>query len=108
MPDNVAPMITDSVTQVNTKVLGDAPAQAMGTLFQTAGATSGIALQNAVHAQTNQYSQSNAVTTEGINLLYTSPTAASAAAATKLDAGFEGVMARLDGLIMNFRTLSGR
>ncbi|MEM9455038.1 MAG: RebB family R body protein [Myxococcota bacterium] len=101
-------MITDSVTQVNTKVLGDAPAQAMGTLYQTAAATSGIAIQNAVHAQNNQYALNNATTIEGINLLYTSPTAASAAATTKIDAGFEGIMARLDGLIINARTISGR
>ena len=105
MADTVAPMITDSITQVNTKILGDAPAQAMSTLYQTAAATSGLALQNAVHAQNNQYALNNAATTEGVNLLYTSPTAASAAAATKLDAGFEGIMARLDGLILNARTV---
>ncbi len=108
MADTVAPMITDSVTQVNTKILGDAPAQAMATLYQTAAATSGIALQNAVHAQNNQYALNNAATTEGVNLLYTSPTAASAAASTKIDSGFEGVMARLDGLILNARSVGGR
>lgn len=97
--------ITDSVTQVNTKVLGEAPAQAMGTLYQTASASAGIALQNAVHAQNNQYALNNAATTEGVNLLYTSPTAASAAASTKIDAGFEGVLAKLDGLILNSRNL---
>jgi hypothetical protein len=97
--------ITDSITQVNTKVLGDAPAQAMGTLYQTASATAGIALQNAVHAQNNQYAINNAATTEGVNLLYTSPTAASAAASTKIDSGFEGVLAKLDGLILNTRAM---
>src|SRR5688572_19347982 len=107
MADVVAPIITDSVTQVNTKVLGDAPAQAMATLYQTAAASSGMAMQNAVHAQNNQYALNNAATIEGVNLLYTSSTAAAAAAATKLDAGFEGIMARLDGLILNFRTVSG-
>ncbi|MFV8754980.1 RebB family R body protein [Nannocystaceae bacterium ST9] len=101
----VQEMITDSVTQVNTKVLGEAPAQAMGTLYQTASASAGIALQNAVHAQNNQYALNNAATTEGVNLLYTSPTAASAAASTKIDAGFEGVLAKLDGLILNSRNL---
>jgi len=108
MADTVAPMITDSVTQVNTKILGDAPAQALATLYQTAAATSGIALQNAVHAQNNQYALNNAVTTEGVNLIFTSPTAAMAAASTKIDAAFEGMMARLDGLIINSRTVSGR
>jgi hypothetical protein len=97
--------ITDSITQVNTKVLGDAPAQAMGTLYQTASAAAGIAMQNAVHAQNNLYAINNAATTEGVNLLYTSPTAASAAASTKIDAGFEGVLAKLDGLILNTKAM---
>jgi hypothetical protein len=98
--------ITDSVTQVNTKLLGEAPAQAMGTLYQTASAAAGIALQNAVHAQNNQYALNNAATVEGVNLLYTSPTAAAAAASTKIDSGFEGVLAKLDGLILNARALA--
>jgi hypothetical protein len=98
--------ITDSITQVNTKILGEAPAQAMGTLYQTASAAAGIALQNAVHAQNNQYAINNAATIQGVNLLFTSPTAASAAAATKIDAGFEGILAKLDGLILNTRALA--
>ena len=101
----VSEQVTDSITQVNTKVLGDAPAQAMGTLYQTASAAAGIALQNAVHAQNNQNAINNAVTIEGVNLLYTSGTASSAAAAVKLDAGFSGVLAKLDGLILNTRSL---
>ena len=106
MAEVVNPQITDSITQVNTKVLGEAPAQAMGTLYQTASASAGIALQNAVHAQNNQYAINNAATTEGVNLLYTSPTAAAAAASTKIDAGFEGVMAKINGLVLNTRTLN--
>ena len=101
MPDTVLPSVSDSITQVNTKLLGEAPAQAMATLFQTSGAASGIALQNAVHAQNNQQMLNNAVTVDGVNLLYTSATAASAQAATKLDAGFPGITARLNSLIVN-------
>jgi|SRR5690606_1956948 len=104
-PEVVNSQVTDSVTQANTKVLGDAPAQAMGTLYQTAAAAAGIGLQNAVHAQNNQNAINNAAATEGVNLLYTSPTAAAAAASTKIDAGFEGVLAKLDGLILNTRAL---
>ncbi len=33
-PTSVNDQITDSVTQANTKVLGDAPAIAMGNLYQ--------------------------------------------------------------------------
>ena len=101
----VNPQVSDSITQVNTKVLGEAPAYAMGTLYQTASAAAGIALQNAVHAQNNQYAINNAAAVEGVNVLYTSPTAASAAASTKIDAGFEGVMAKIDGLVLNTKTL---
>jgi hypothetical protein len=107
MPVNasVNEQITDSITQTNAEVVGDAPAQAMGTLYQIASASAGTSLQNAVHAQNNQNALNNAATTEGVNLLYTSPTAASAAASTKLDAGFEGALAKLDGLILNTRNL---
>jgi len=35
MPQYVNEAITDSVTQVNTKVLGDTPATAMGNLMMT-------------------------------------------------------------------------
>ncbi len=39
--------ITDPVDQTNVAVLGDAPAQAMGNLYQTIGASLGIAFENA-------------------------------------------------------------
>ncbi|MDD9945028.1 MAG: RebB family R body protein [Myxococcales bacterium] len=99
MPNTVSDQITDSVTQANTTVLGQAPAQALGTLYQTAAAASGLALQNAVHAQQNQYAMSNAVAVGGINQLFSSPTAASAAASTKIDAGFEGILTKLGTLL---------
>lgn len=35
MPTSVNEQITDSVTQVNTKVLGDAPAIAMGSIYES-------------------------------------------------------------------------
>ena len=63
--------ITDSVTQANTKVLGDAPAVSLGNLFI---ATS-QALSNAAHNATNNQQQSyvtmQASTTQGVSTLYT-------------------------------------
>ncbi|EDM74517.1 probable RebB like protein [Plesiocystis pacifica SIR-1] len=91
--------VTDSITQVNTSTLGVAPAQAMATLYQTASASAGLAMQNAVHAQSNQYALNNATAVQGVNLLMGSSTAAAAAAATKIDAGFAGILARLDSLM---------
>lgn len=43
--------ITDSVTQTNVKVLGEAPAMAMGSLYQTIGNSVAMAAANAVYAQ---------------------------------------------------------
>ena len=50
-PTLVNGQVTDSVTQANVKVLGDAPAVAMGTSYQTLGHSTGLAMQNAVAAQ---------------------------------------------------------
>ncbi|MEM9455036.1 MAG: RebB family R body protein [Myxococcota bacterium] len=99
MADSVNRGITDSVTQVNTMVLGDAPAQAMATLFQTSAASAGIAMQNAVHAQNNQHAINVAATAEAISMLLNNSTAASAAAATKLDEGQLAVLERLTSII---------
>lgn len=106
MPDSTKKTspITESVTQVTTEVLGDAPAYGMGSLFQAMSSSTGISLQNAVHAQNNHHAFNDAVTVQGVNLLHTSATAATAAIGVKLDAGFEGAMAKLGGLLLNVRT----
>jgi hypothetical protein len=68
-PTAVNDQITDSVTQTNVKVLGDAPALAMGNLFS---ATS-QALSNAAHNATNNQQQSfvtaQAATTQCVSML---------------------------------------
>lgn len=56
-PTSVNDQVTDSITQTNTKVLGDSPAIAMGNLFV---ATS-QALSNAAHNATNNQQQSYVV-----------------------------------------------
>ncbi len=52
-PVKVNEQITDAVTQSNVKVLGESPAQAMGSLYQIAAQANGIAMQNAVSNQNN-------------------------------------------------------
>lgn len=80
-PTAVNDQITDSVTQANTKVLGDAPAVAMGNLYQATAQ----ALANAAHNATNAQQQSNvtaqAATTMGVTTLYSLDTAAVGVAA---------------------------
>lgn len=68
-PTHMNDQITDSITQVNTKVLGDSPAIAMGNLF----VVTGQALSNAAHNATNNQQQSyvtmQASTTQGVSTL---------------------------------------
>lgn len=79
-PTAVNDQITDSITQANTKVLGDAPAVAMGNLFT---ATS-QALSNAAHNATNNQQQSSvtmqAATTQAVATLLALDTATSGVA----------------------------
>lgn len=83
-PTAVNDQITDSVSQVNTKVLGDSPAIAMGNLFM---ATS-QALSNAAHNATTSQQQTNitaqAATTSGITTLYSIDTASDAYGTTRI------------------------
>lgn len=53
-PTSVNSQVTDSVSQVNTEVVGTAPATAMGNLF----IATGQALSNAAHNATNNQQQS--------------------------------------------------
>ncbi len=82
LPTSINNQITDSVTQSNVKVLGDAPAMAMGNLFQATNQ----ALGNAAHNSTTSQQQTNvtaqAATTMGVAMLYSLDTA-SAGMATK-------------------------
>jgi hypothetical protein len=83
-PTSVNDQITDSVTQANTKVLGDAPAIAMGNLFQATAQ----ALANAAHNATSSQQQTNitaqAATTMGVTTLYSIDTATDGIATSKI------------------------
>jgi hypothetical protein len=69
LPTPVNGQITDAVTQTNVKVLGDAPAISMGSIFQMAAQASGITMQNAAVQQQNGAILSQAVTTRASVLL---------------------------------------
>jgi hypothetical protein len=74
-PTSVNDQITDSVTQANTKVLGDAPAIALGNLFQATAQALANAAHNATNAQQQSYVSSQAATTMGVTTLYSIDTA---------------------------------
>ncbi|MDY7095815.1 MAG: RebB family R body protein [Acidobacteriota bacterium] len=75
MSDNEA---KDSVSQVNTKVLGSAPAMAMGNLYQAASQALGNAMQNATMSQQELNTIAQAATTMGVATLFGNESAASA------------------------------
>jgi hypothetical protein len=69
-PTSVNDQITDSVTQTNVKVLADAPAMAMATLYQGIAQALANAAHNATNAQQQSYVTSQAATTMGVATLY--------------------------------------
>jgi hypothetical protein len=60
-PTSVNDQITDSVTQSNVKVIGESPAIALGSLYQTLAHAAGIAAENLVTQQQNANSLSLAI-----------------------------------------------
>jgi len=76
--------ITDSVTQANVKVIADAPAIAMGNLYQMISSSLGLSAQNAVMAQQQSNIIHQAATTQGVNLIYAVDTEAVADATEKV------------------------
>jgi len=74
-PTAVNNQITDSVTQANVKVLGDAPAMAMGNLFQASAQAISNAAHNTTVAQQQTGVTAQAATTMGVATLYSLDTA---------------------------------
>ncbi|MFT4925141.1 MAG: hypothetical protein ACI8WB_001231 [Phenylobacterium sp.] len=69
-PTTVNSQIIDSVASSNTAVLGQAPAIAMGSLYQTIGNSVAMAAANAVFAQQQANVTHQAATTLGVAKLY--------------------------------------
>lgn len=61
--------ITDSVTQVNTSVLGETPAMAMGNLLMSTSHALSISAHNATAAQQQAQITIQAATVQGANSL---------------------------------------
>jgi len=83
-PTAVNDQITDSVTQSNVKVLGDAPAMAMGAIFQSLSHSTGILFENAVTAQQQNGICAQAATNQGVIQIYSVDTMAGAVATSKV------------------------
>ncbi len=79
-PTAVNDQITDSVTQANVKVLGDAPAIALGNLYQATAQALANAAHNATNAQPQSFVTSQTATTMGVATLYALDTASTGVA----------------------------
>jgi hypothetical protein len=75
-PTAVNDQITDSVTQANVEALGEAPAIAMGNLYQATAQALANAAHNATNAQQQSYVTAQAATTMGVATLFSIDTAA--------------------------------
>lgn len=83
-PTSVNNQITDAVTQSNVKVIGEAPAMALGSIYQTMAHSTGILFENAVSAQQQQNTLSQAAANQGVMQIYTLDTTAAAGATEKI------------------------
>lgn len=61
--------VTDAVTQTNVKVVAEAPAQAMATLYQIIASANGMASQNAVANQHNMNQLNPTIVASAIDMI---------------------------------------
>lgn len=83
-PTAVNDQITDSVTQANTKVLGDNPSIAMGNLYVATSQALSNAAHNAAYGQQQAMIVWQAATTQGVDGLMSLNTATDAVATSKV------------------------
>ena len=83
-PTALNTQITDSITQVNTKVLGDAPAVATGNLYIATSQALSNAAHNATGNQQNSYVTMQASTTQAVATLLAVDTGSAGTATTDI------------------------
>jgi len=101
----VSEQITDAVTQTNVKVVAEAPAMAMGTIYQSMAHSIGILFQNSVSAQQQQNTLAQAAANQGVMQIYSVDTAAGGAATEKVSQG--GIADNLTSLLAVMKSFQG-
>ncbi len=84
LPTALNDQITDAVTQVNVKVLAEAPAMAMGAIYQSLAHSTGILFENATSSQQQLAIAAQASTNQGVIQIYSVDTMAGAVATSKI------------------------
>ena len=91
-PTSINDQITDSVTQVNTQVLGDSPAVSGANLIVSTSQALSNSAHNATAAQLQSYVTSQASTTSAVATLLAIDTASAGRAVNAIDsAGQSGL-----------------
>ncbi|MCF7222278.1 RebB family R body protein [Marilutibacter chinensis] len=103
-PTSVNNQITDAVTQSNVKIVGEAPAMAIASMYQTMAHSTGILFENSVSAQQQQNSLSQAATNQGVMQIYSVDTTAAAGASEKV--AQTGVADNLTSLLTVLKSFS--
>ena len=83
-PTAVNSQITDAVTQNSVQVLAEAPAMAMGAIYQALAQASGLMFQNGVAAQQQANTIAQAAASQGVVHIYSVGGMGSAVTAAKL------------------------
>lgn len=83
-PTAVNSQITDAIVMSNVKVIGEAPAFAMGSIYRMIANSTGILFENAVAAQQQQNTLAQAAANQGVIQIYSVDTAATAGATEKI------------------------
>ncbi|TDF41465.1 glycerol-3-phosphate dehydrogenase [Alteromonadaceae bacterium M269] len=83
-PTSVNSQVTDSVSQVNTTVLGDSPAVSLGNLMVATSQALSNAAHNATSGQQQTGITAQAATVQGISTLYAIDTASTGVATSKI------------------------
>ncbi|HTQ13430.1 MAG TPA: RebB family R body protein [Rhizomicrobium sp.] len=84
LPTPVNGQITDAVTQSNVKVVGEAPAMALGAIYQSLAHSTGILFENATSSQQQLAIAAQAATNQGVIQIYSVDTMAGAVSTAKL------------------------
>lgn len=83
-PTSVNSQVTDSVSQVNTAVLGDSPAVSVGNLMVATSQALSNAAHNATAGQQQTGITAQAATVQGVSTLYAIDTASTGVATSKI------------------------
>lgn len=84
-PTSVNNQITDSISQANLKVLGDAPAMGMGNLYIATSQALSNAAHNATSLQQQSVTTSQAANVQGLTTLYSLATATTGKGTKEID-----------------------